>query len=127
MPESYGRVQKAYFKNGERRPEVFPWEQNASNDLPASVDWRDYDGKNYLSWTKNQHIPQYCGSCWAQATTSALADRFNIMKGLSTATPIALDAQVIINAYAGGSCNGGNPGGVYEYAFEYGIPDSTCM
>jgi len=56
-----------------------------------------------------------------------LADRFNILFDLQTATPVALDAQVIINAYAGGSCNGGNPGGVYEYAFENGIPDGSCM
>jgi cathepsin X len=85
------------------------------------------DGKNYMSWNKNQHIPQYCGSCWAQGTTSALADRFNIMMDLDVPTPIALNAQVIINAYAGGSCDGGNPGQVYEYAFNNGIPDSTCM
>jgi len=84
------------------------------------------NGKNYLSWNKNQHIPEYCGSCWAQGTTSAIADRFNIMNDLKTATPIALSAQAIVNCKAGGSCNGGSPGGVYKYAYENGIPDSSC-
>lgn len=41
-------------------------------------------------------------------------------------TPIGLDAQLIVNAYAGGSCNGGDPAKVYEYAFTNGIPDSSC-
>ena len=81
--------------------------------LPEQVDWRRVDGRNYMSWNKNQHIPQYCGSCWAQGTTSALADRFNIMDNLSNPTPIGLNAQSIINAYAGGSCNGGDPAKVY--------------
>ena len=41
-------------------------------------------------------------------------------------TPIALNAQVIVNCEAGGDCEGGNPGGVWEYAYENGIPDSSC-
>lgn len=32
----------------------------------------------------------------------------------------------MINCQAGGDCNGGDPSGVYEYAFETGIPDSSC-
>jgi len=80
-----------------------------------------------MSWSKNQHIPVYCGSCWAQAATSSLADRINIMK--KAAFPqIALSVQAIINCHAGGSCNGGDPLLVYKFAHESptGIPEESC-
>lgn len=32
----------------------------------------------------------------------------------------------MINCQAGGSCNGGDPSGVYDYAYQTGIPDSSC-
>ena len=68
-----------------------------------------FTGINYLSWTVNQHIPQYCGSCWAQATISAIADRFIISDRQKFAN-LALSPQVIVNCRAGGSCEGGMPG-----------------
>jgi cathepsin X len=120
------RVPEAYFPEGEVKTSPHAWDLVTDDELPAVVDWRDMNGKNYVSWNKNQHIPRYCGSCWAQGTTSALADRFNIMYNLMTPTPVALDAQVIVNCQAGGSCDGGNPGGVYHYARVNGIPHSSC-
>jgi len=123
--KNYGRFPDAKFTRGELKNVPHAWD--VLEEVPTSVDWRNMNGKNYLSWNKNQHIPQYCGSCWAQGTTSAIADRFNILNNLSTATPVALDAQVVVNCLEGGSCDGGNPAIVYEYAHDVGLQDSSCM
>ena len=118
------RVSQLKWSNGERKPMFMAWDD--MSDVPAEKDWRNVDGRNYLSWNKNQHIPEYCGSCWAQGTTSSIADRFNIMLGDQSATPVGLNAQVIVNCHAGGDCNGGEPDSVYEYAFTHGVPHSSC-
>jgi len=105
--------------------------------MPTSWDWRNKDGVNYTSWIKNQHIPVYCGSCWAQATTSSLADRFNILLGMTgSATPIGLNAQHLVNWNAGastgsdpgpGNCEGGDELAALAWIHIHGSVDSSCQ
>ena len=52
-----------------------------------------------------QHIPQYCGSCWAFGTLSSLNDRIKIANKAAWPETI-LAPQVLINCGGGGSCDG---------------------
>ena len=95
-------------------------------EIPKSYDIRDIDGVNYATWNRNQHIPVWCGSCWAQGSTAALSDRINLMrKGAWPAVNLAV--QVVLNCGNAGSCMGGHDSGVYKFAHDTGIPDQTCQ
>ena len=81
---------------------------------------------NYLTESRNQHIPVYCGSCWAFGTLSMLNDRLKIARKAAYPDTI-LAPQVLINCGGGGSCEGGNVGGVFDYLEHSGLPDETCQ
>jgi cathepsin X len=102
-----------------------------SSDLPESFSWGNVNGTNYLTLARNQHIPTYCGSCWAFGTTSSLSDRLNILRiqsGKKDIWPeINLAPQVLINENGGGTCDGGDALGVYHYVHKKGIPHETCQ
>jgi len=82
--------------------------------LPKALNWCDKDGVNYCTTSRNQHIPQYCGSCWAHGAVSALGDRIKIArKGMGT--DINLAVQHVLNCGDVGSCYGGSTSGAYQW------------
>jgi len=136
-----------------RPNEIIPWEdlkidlprehiisstefhKRPTEELPEAFTWKNVDGVNYVTKMLNQHIPVYCGSCWAHGTMSSLADRIKIdriRKG-DGGPDINLAIQKILNCgSSAGSCNGGNPTAAYAYIKHLsdqglGIPYDTCL
>ena len=100
---------------------------HAPQPLPKAFSWDNVAGVNYLTKNLNQHIPVYCGSCWAHGSISSLADRIKIKR--KAAWPdINLSIQFLLNCQMGGSCNGGDHLATYKAIHEYGsIPYDDCM
>jgi len=93
-----------------------PHETMEDTEIPDSLNWCDYtDGKNYCTTSRNQHIPQYCGSCWAHGAVSALGDRIKIARK-AQGTDINLSVQHILNCGGvAGTCYGGAGVGAYQW------------
>merc|ERR1719440_2344075 len=106
----------------------FEWEKNLtdshdqlpeSDDYPAEFSWCNKDGVNFCTQSRNQHIPQYCGSCWAHGAVSALQDRIKIARG-AKGIDIQLSVQHVLNCANAGSCYGGSDQGVYQWIHSLG-------
>jgi len=93
---------------------------------PTAFDWRNISGINWAVPILNQHIPQYCGSCWAHGSVSAMADRANIL--FKDTRPMFMPSpQWVINQETCGDCGGGDDGCVWQLAGKYHIPSVTCL
>ena len=130
------RKHKEFKKMAKRTFVSRPLQATPKIALPASWDWRN-TGKhltldipvntNFCTRLLNQHIPVYCGSCWAHAAVSSVSDRMMIAQK-TPGPPINLSVQVVLNcATRAGSCEGGDPVGVFQYMNAVGLPSETCQ
>ena len=95
-------------------------------DLPEQVLWNQKDGTNYLTNVFNQHVPTYCGSCWAHAATSALSDRIKIAR--EAAWPdINISPQPLISCESPDmGCHGGEAYNAFAWMATNEVTDRTC-
>nr|AIG56166.1 secreted protein [Achlya hypogyna] len=114
-----------------KAPTVTPAQQHEiDNVLPSAFDWCE-QGVCGPSW--NQHIPQYCGSCYLHGSLSAAQDRIKILhakKGF-TGADVMLGRQSFLNCAPGhnmsNGCDGGEAIDVWRFMADYGLPDETCL
>jgi cathepsin X len=83
-------------------------------------------GRNLLTYIRNQHIPEYCGACWAFAATSALSDRIKIQRN-ATFPEIIISVQVLLSCSQNDmGCEGGYGLSAYDWIYNNTITDETC-
>jgi len=98
---------------------LFLHKSHGVTDVPDAFTWGDVNGTSYLTMSRNQHIPQYCGSCWAHGSVSALGDRVKIARK-AKGVDINPSVQHILNCNGGGTCHGGSTDGPYQWLHELG-------
>ena len=111
-----------------------PWPENVReeltpvSDLPETYIWNNVNNTNYLTNIRNQHVPQYCGSCWAHAATSVLSDRIKIAR--QAAWPdVNVAPQMLISCDMEATdegCHGGLPIVAFDWMNKNEITDETC-
>lgn len=88
------------------------------------------DGEDWCTTSWNQHIPVYCGSCWAHGSLSMINDRLKIKKK-GKGPDVMLARQTLLNCgwytHMGHGCDGGDVTDVFEYMTKFGLPDESCM
>ncbi|MGD0237508.1 MAG: C1 family peptidase [Syntrophorhabdales bacterium] len=89
---------------------------------PATLDWRNYNGGNWVTPVRDQG---QCGSCWAFATTANL-ESATLIKNNTPGTNLDLSEQVLVSCGGAGSCSGGSPGLASNYIENTGLPVETC-
>jgi len=79
-----------------------------ASELPDEFSWANVNGVSFLTHNLNQHLPVYCGSCWAHGALSSLADRIKVARG-AKGDDINLSIQFVLNCGSdvAGSCFGG--------------------
>lgn len=102
-----------------------------NDDPPQSLDYSNYKGQNILTWTVNQHRPQWCGSCYAQAAVGIFGDRINKMRvdaGLGGPyTKTTLSVQQVLNCGIGSCQEGGSSFSVFQFFKEKGAVPWGCQ
>ncbi len=91
------RYRSEVFNSTNKRIILF---KHNNNFLPDEFNWCNINGVSYCVKSKNQHIPQYCGSCWAHGSISALEDRLKYIRHIKNnnmMTDIILSVQHVLN------------------------------
>ncbi|KAM6158911.1 dipeptidyl peptidase 1 [Rhynchocyon petersi] len=99
-------------------------QQQKVSQLPASWDWRNVNGVNYVSPVRNQAS---CGSCYSFSSAGMLEARLRILTNNSQ-TPILSPQEIVSCSQYAQGCSGGFPYLIAgKYAQDFGLVEEDCM
>jgi len=84
----------------------------SKRSAPSSIDWRNYNGVNYVNTPSQQG---QCGSCWTFSATATLESRHAIKTGtlLKLSQQNIIDCCIFESGHSG--CKGGDPSLAWDY------------
>jgi C1A family cysteine protease len=100
--------------------------QNLSaTSLSSSFDWRNKDGKNYLTPVRDQGS---CGSCWDFGAVASIEGAINAYFNIPGLSPDLSEQDIL---YCAGplsmGCWGGFPMEAFQYVLNNGIVTESCL
>eukprot|EP01098_Paradermamoeba_levis_P013230 TRINITY_DN598_c0_g2_i1.p1 TRINITY_DN598_c0_g2~~TRINITY_DN598_c0_g2_i1.p1 ORF type:complete len:536 (+),score=164.71 TRINITY_DN598_c0_g2_i1:101-1708(+) len=94
---------------------------NRKDDFPTNFDWRNVNGRNFVTPIRNQGN---CGSCYSFATTAMFEARYLVERGLAvdeTSSLIFSPQDIVECSRFSQGCDGGFPEQVSKYGEAWGI------
>ncbi|MCX6695568.1 MAG: thrombospondin type 3 repeat-containing protein, partial [Candidatus Altiarchaeota archaeon] len=91
--------------------------------LPWKFDWRNHEGKDWMTPVKDQGS---CGSCWAQSAAGTVEAKYNIEQG--TSMNLNIGEQYLMSGckFFGGDCNGGPVSYALKDFITNGVGEEIC-
>ncbi len=89
---------------------------------PASLDWRNINGQNYVTPVRDQGA---CGSCWAFASAAGL-ESSKLIAANTPGIDLNLAEQILVSCSGAGDCNGGYINGAADFMRNVGLPLESC-
>jgi len=90
--------------------------------VPLKLDWRNYNGNNYVTPVRDQGG---CGACWAFATTAALESNM-LITGNTPGISLDLSEQALLSCSGAGNCHGGRIDFASDFIRDIGLPPEGC-
>jgi hypothetical protein len=103
-------------------PETRTVNPPSPRQYPPEIDWRNYNGKDFITPVKDQGA---CGSCWAFGCLGTLEALINI--SANSENPLIDLAEQELLSCSPGSCDGYSIYPTCEYVRDYGASEEACF
>lgn len=90
--------------------------------MPTDFDWRNKDGKNFVTAPMNQGS---CGSCYAVASVAMMTARRRILENNPDAEAFSTEFPLACSEYNQG-CDGGYPELIAKWSQDVGLVPESC-